>query len=101
MSGTPDFAVIAFCNEVYWSFPVPTLTRSTFTFGYFFSNSVATCFRVLSHAHTFSVPPAFSEAWRSVSDTVVELLEPSVLSDDEPQAETPRETLRASAALEM
>ncbi len=54
-------AAIAFCRAVYCLSPVPALTSSMSTLGYFFSKSSATFFRVGSHAHTVTFPP-FSNA---------------------------------------
>ena len=49
--------MIAFCRAVYWSLPVPALTRLTLTLGYFVWKSATTCLRVGSQAQTVSVPP--------------------------------------------
>src|SRR5689334_5788326 len=56
-SGTPELAVMAFCSAVYCLPPVPALTSSTSTLGYFASNDATTFFRVGSHDHTRSLPP--------------------------------------------
>ena len=48
---------MAFCSAVYWSLPVPALTRLTLTLGYLASKSATTFLRVGSHAHTVIEPP--------------------------------------------
>src|SRR5690606_17961073 len=66
---TPEPALIAFCRAVYWSLPVPALTRSTLTFGYSAWKSVTTLSRVGSQAQTVMVPPSSRAFWRSASET--------------------------------
>ena len=56
---------MAFCSAVYWSLPVPALTRSMVTLGYSASKSSTTFSRVVSQAHTVSSPPSSRAAWTS------------------------------------
>jgi hypothetical protein len=93
-------AAIAFCSAVYWSSPVPALTRLTFTFGYFAWNLVTTSLRVGSQAQTVRLPPFCSAAWTSASETVVPPLpEPSPESSSEPHAARARSAAVARAAI--
>jgi hypothetical protein len=88
-------AAIAFCRAVYWSLPVPALTRLTLTFGYFCWKLATTCLRVGSQAQTVSVPPFCSAAWTSAS-----LVRPLVVLLEEPPLLLPQaaRTKRAAAA---
>ena len=61
-------ALIAFCSAVYWSLPVPALTRLTLTLGYFASKSATTCFSVGSQAQTVMLPPVSRAAQVGVGD---------------------------------
>lgn len=75
---------MAFCRAVYCLSPVPALTSSMSTLGYFFSKSSATFFRVGSQAHTVTLPPFSSAAATSFGP----LSEAPASEASEPQAVT-------------
>src|SRR5690348_15172329 len=99
MSGPPWPAATAFCSAVYCLSPVPALTRFTLTFGYCCWNAATTCLRVGSQAQTVMLPPLFSAAWTSASDTLPppEPADDAPDGDEEPQPATPSSAARAAA----